>query len=837
MGFKQLIYLILVLQLGNQSLFAQDATDEVPLTQVLTTLQERYGFQFNYVKDAVDGILIAPPPSLFSAEESLAYLRRETGLVMNVLDNNFVTILRKNDRILCGYLLDKDTQEPLISATVQGGNKSAVSDSNGYFELEINGGNEQITIRYLGYRTLLRSIQFFNRERCSSIYMVAQQESLSQVVLSNYLVEGINKMNTGDLEIDFKKFNLLPGLIETDVLQAVQAFPGVQSIDETVSNINIRGGSNDQNLILWDDIKMYQSGHFFGLISVFNPQITQKVSLKKNGTSADYSDGVSGTISMATDESINTQFKGSIGLSLLNANGFVDVPIGSNSSIQIAARKSLSDFVITPTYEAYFERIAQDTEVEENSGVIVNTDQEFDFYDTSLRWNYRLSEKDKIRLNFINIDNELVFNENAVINSEETSKQSSISQNSIAGGIYYERSWSDDFQTSIHIYETDYTLRAINANLLKSQRFLQENIVSETGGRIKSNYRLNERFVWHLGYQFLETEVTNLDDVDVPLVRTLISEVVRTHSGFTQLDFRSSDKRSQLNVGFRYNYLDKFNKHLYEPRFSFNQKFADYFSFELSGELKHQITSQVINFQNDFLGVEKRRWQLSNDLDIPVITSQQASIALNYTRKGWLLSAEGYYKNVEGITTQSQGFQNQYEFIKTAGSYEVTGVDLLIRKRFKGVNIWLSYSFMNNEYLFEGLPEQSFQSNLDITQAVTLGGTYKYKDLKFSTGLNWHTGKPTTRPVAANDGILNEAINYKATNSDRLDDYLRVDASALYELHLGKTIVDLGVSVWNILDRQNEINNYYRVNADPAAEEFVQTSLGLTPNALVRVYF
>ena len=838
MGVKQLFFLIIILlQFGGAPIFAQDVDDKAPLTQVLATLQERFGIQFNYLEDAVDGILITPPPTSFSSEESLDYLRKETGLVINVLDDNFVTILRKSDRVLCGYLLDKDTQEPLVSATVQGRNRSAVSDGNGYFELEVNDDSEQIVIRYLGYRSLNRSIQFFNRNNCAPVYMMAQQESLSQVILSNYLVEGINKMNTGDLEIDFKKFNLLPGLIETDVLQAVQAFPGVQSINETVSNINIRGGSHDQNLILWDDIKMYQSGHFFGLISVFNPQITQKVSLKKNGTSADYSDGVSGTISMATDESINAKFKGNIGLSLLDANGFVDVPLGTNSSLQVAARKSLSDIVITPTYEAYFNRIAQDTEVQANSGSIINTDQKFDFYDTSLRWNYRLSEKDKIRLNFINIDNELVFDENAVINSEETSKQSSVSQNSIAGGIYYERSWNDDFQTSIHIYETDYTLRAINANLLKSQRFLQENIVSETGARIKSNYRLNERFIWHLGYQFLETEVTNLDDVDVPLVRTLVSEVVRTHSGFTQLDFRSRDERSHLNVGFRYNYLDKFSKHLFEPRLSFNQKFADYFSFELSGEFKHQITSQVINFQNDFLGIEKRRWQLSNDLDIPVITSKQAAIALNYMRKGWLLSVEGYYKNVEGITTQSQGFQNQYEFVKTAGSYEVTGVDLLLRKRFKDVNIWLSYSYMNNEYRFDGLAEKSFPSNLDITQAITIGGTYKYKGLKFSTGLNWHTGRPTTRPVAGNEIVNDEAINYSATNSDRLDDYLRVDASALYELTIGKAIVHFGVSVWNILDRQNEINNYYRINTMSAAEEFTQTSLGLTPNALIRVYF
>ncbi len=80
-------------------------------------------------------------------------------------------------------------------------------------------------------------------------------QKLSEVVVSGYIVKGINKLSNGSFEIKVSEFDILPGLVETDVLQAVQAFPGIQSINETVSNINIRGGSHDQNLILWDDIK------------------------------------------------------------------------------------------------------------------------------------------------------------------------------------------------------------------------------------------------------------------------------------------------------------------------------------------------------------------------------------------------------------------------------------------------------------------------------------------------------------------------------------------------------------------------------------------------------
>ena len=661
-------------------------------------------------------------------------------------------------------------------------------------------------------------------------------QQLSQVVVSQYIVKGISKLNNGSYKIDFTQFDILPGLIDTDVLQAVQAFPGIQSINETVSNINIRGGTHDQNLILWDGIKMYQSGHFFGLISMFNPQITQNVSVLKNGTETTLTDGVSGTIAMETSSKINDTFKGSLGMNFIDANGFADIPLSEKSSLQVAARKSISDFTETPTYTNFFERISQNTEVETNTNNTVNSDQEFDFYDTSLRWIYNISEKDQLQVNFLNANNELRFNENSIIDETETSRQSRLSQNSIAGALHYKRIWNDNWQTTFEAYETDYKLKAINANIIDEQRFLQENSVSETSIKFIANYKLNERLQFLNGYHLVETKITNLDDVDNPRFKSLISEVLRTHGLFSQLNYTSLNKKTSLNFGLRYNYLDKFKKDILEPRLSFNHLFLDNFSFEVLGEFKHQNTSQVINFQNDFLGIEKRRWQLSNDVDIPVIRSKQVSVGLSFSKKGWLLSADTYYKYVNGITTQSQGFQNQYEFIKTSGDYKAHGVDFILRKQIKELTTWLSYSYLNSDYKFNSLPEHVIPNNYDITHAIAFGANYTLKDLKLSAGLNWHSGRPITQPIADNE-IVDDAINYEPTNSSNLQDYLRVDISAVYNIRLWKTTkVDLGLSVWNVLNKNNQINNFYRIN-DNTVSETMQSSLGITPNAVLRVHF
>ncbi|MDC1379773.1 TonB-dependent receptor plug domain-containing protein [Algibacter sp.] len=148
-----------------------------------------------------------------------------------------------------------------------------------------------------------------------------RMQSLEEVIITNYLTTGITKLNDGSITIKPKIFGILPGLIEPDVLQTIQAIPGVLSTDETVSNINVRGGTHDQNLILWDGIKMYQSGHFFGLISAFNPHTTERINVYKNGTSAKYGDGISSIIDMHLPDDIDNEFDAGLGFNLINADG------------------------------------------------------------------------------------------------------------------------------------------------------------------------------------------------------------------------------------------------------------------------------------------------------------------------------------------------------------------------------------------------------------------------------------------------------------------------------------------------------------------------------------
>ena len=664
-------------------------------------------------------------------------------------------------------------------------------------------------------------------------------EELDEILLTTILTSGITKDKNGATIIKPNKFGILPGLIEPDILQTIQALPGVLSVDETVSNLNVRGGTHDQNLILWDGIKMYQSGHFFGLISAFNPYLTKSVLVSKNGTSALYGDGVSSTIDMRLDNTINKKNSSGFGIDLIQADGFAKLKLKDNLELQISGRRSITDVVQTPTYNSYFDRIFQDSDVdgsksENNSSFTSNED--FHFYDVSAKVLYDLSDKDKIRINFTSIYNTLDYLEQS--KTTTNALNNNLNQRNLASGISYNRKWDNVLSNSLFVHYSNYRLNANNYNVENNQRHTQKNEVQDNGITFKTLIDFNQRFNWVIGYQFTEVGITNLEDINMPKFRSNLKRVVSTHSTFSEITYSSKNKNTHLKAGVRSNYYNPLNVLILEPRLSFNQQFWNHFKIEFLGEFKSQATSQVIDRQNDFLGIEKRRWVLANNTTIPIIESNQASIGVHFNKNKLLISAEAYIKHVDGITTRSQGFQNQYQFINAIGSYEVKGIDFLINKQFTNVSAWLSYSLSENNYIFETLNESaSFPNNSDITHSATFAGTYSVNSLKFALGINWRSGKPSTEPEK-NTPVFDNNINYNSPNNTDLEDYFRTDFSSTYDFKISKTAKGkVGLSVWNVLNKRNKLNTYYILTDNNTISKIENKSLGLTPNLSFMVNF
>lgn len=665
-------------------------------------------------------------------------------------------------------------------------------------------------------------------------------EALQEVQLNTYLTTGVSKNKTGEIVLNPNDYGILPGLIEPDVLQTVQALPGVLSVDESVSNLNVRGGTHDQNLILWDGIKMYQSGHFFGLISAFDPNLVSNVVISKNGTSALYGDGVSSTIDMRLDTDLNKESSAGLGLNLIEANAFTKLKLQNNMELQLSARRSITDIANTPTYQQYFERIFQDSDIDNPSVNNRNStsNETFYFYDISAKLLHNLSAKDKLRLSFTTIFNTLDYLESNTSNNITTALNSGITQRNLAAGLNYNRQWSDFLSSEVQLNVSDYKLNATNFDAENNQRLQQNNSVLDHGITLQLKLDFNERLRWINGYQYSQVGITNLEEINNPEFRSEIKHKVSTHSTFSEFTFSSYNNSTHLKIGTRSNYYKPFNVLLLEPRLSINHKFLKHFKVELLGEFKSQVTSQVIDRQNDFLGIEKRRWVLANNTTLPIIESKQASIGLHYNKNKLLVSTEIFIKHVDGITTRSQGFQNQYQNIHAIGNYKTKGIDFLINKQFNAFSTWLSYSVSNNNYSFATLNNaQAFANNTAISQALTFAGTYTLNNLKLALGFNWQSGKPATTPNSEQP-VFDGAINYNTANNTNLDDYFRTDFSGTYNFNLAKnTKAELGFSIWNLLNRKNTLNSYYILNTDDSISRIDDQSLGFTPNLSFRVVF
>jgi len=831
-----------------QSSFGQNK-NKVSLLDILNNLEKKHEVRFSYATQDIVPIQLFAPPEDYTLIQSLSYLAEKTPFIFNQINERYITVVLKEAKSsFCGKVLDIKTGLPLSEANILVSNPrfSTTTNAQGYFYIAQEASNQTVTIQYLGFQPITIHIKALGAD-CLPIYLQPLTDILDEVLIKSLFVKGVNKQLDGAITLNTSNFGLLPGQIEDDVLQIVQALPGIESVDETISNINIRGGSHDENLILWDGIKMYQTGHFFGLISAFNPNLTKNVIIYKNGTPARYGEGVSGIIDMRSDDKLVQSISGGAGSNLINASAFLTIPISEKSQIQVSGRRAINDIFETPVYTSYSERIFQDTEIvniqDSENSTRISANEDFNFYDFSSKLLWDISEKDNLQINFLTIDNTLDFTE--TLNESSSSKTSELRQQSMVGGVSWSHIWNDNIKTNALAYGTYYLLDAVNKDVFTTQEQRQENEVLETGIKLDASLKLSEKNTLKTGYQFSETGVANTQDVNLPRFRNYKKDVLRSHIAFAGLEYKPNGKNTVINGGVRVNYFTKFNKILVEPRISVHQTLGNGFAVETMGEFKSQTTSQRIDFESDFLGVEKRRWVLATDDDIPLIQSKQVSLGFIYTQDNWFINLEGFYKLVEGITASSQGFQNQYQFTRTTGSYKVKGAEFILNRKTKSFSSWISYTFLKNNYNFDSLSPVIFPNNLDIQHSVNLAGSYSIKNLKYALGFNWHSGKPYTIPLKDNEFITEngqEIIQYDTANAERLPDYLRTDLSAEYLWEINENVdAKFNFALLNLFSNDNTLNIHYALNSDENGDTQInkieEVSLGFTPNFSFQVLF
>lgn len=343
------------------------------------------------------------------------------------------------------------------------------------------------------------------------------------------------------------------------------------------------------------------------------------------------------------------------------------------------------------------------------------------------------------------------------------------------------------------------------------------------------------------GLVFNQIEVKNSITVNAPTFINTEQNVLLKSAFYSEIEYHK--KNTYARFGVRANYFEKFDKLIIEPRINIRQQLNTALSLKLEGEYKNQSTAQKIDFENNFLGIEKQRWVLSDDNITPIIKSKQASFGVEYAKENLYIDITGFYKKVDGITAENQGFYNN-QTANSIGNYEAKGVEFLVNKQTKKISTWLSYTYSKNDYTFDIFNPTTFSNSLDITHSLSAAFNYNFsKVFKVSFGGVLRSGKPYTKPVVGNETIESKnrtIVNYDNPNQEKLANFFRVDLSGSYDFNLSKAIkstIRLGFT--NITDKKNIIDAYYLV--DKTRKNNVRRvdnySLPFTPNLSFRVNF
>ncbi|MEL6142739.1 MAG: carboxypeptidase-like regulatory domain-containing protein [Bacteroidota bacterium] len=329
------------------------------LAEVLDDLEARYQLAFAYESSLVTDETVSVSLKSASLRHTLSKLFQGTRIEYELVSDRYILLRKRKTSLpptitLCGQVIDSLTGDPLSWANIQvvGTDQGTQSDDAGEFLLTGQWSTTQsIKVSYLGYKAYTTPIRLQLPPHCGKIILAPDVQTMPMAIVKEFTVDMLeSKLEENKITFQPERIPTLPGWGEPDLLRSLQLLPGISSPDGSASNLNIRGGSSDQNLLLWDDIPIYQSGHFFGQYSAFNPYLVKSADVYRGGFGPEYGGRLSGVIDIKSKPIVSSEPRFGLGLNLISAHAFAEVPIAKNESTLLfgARRSTQTSFVAQP---------------------------------------------------------------------------------------------------------------------------------------------------------------------------------------------------------------------------------------------------------------------------------------------------------------------------------------------------------------------------------------------------------------------------------------------------------------------------------------------------------
>ncbi|MBT8234344.1 MAG: TonB-dependent receptor plug domain-containing protein, partial [Saprospiraceae bacterium] len=658
--------------------------------------------------------------------------------------------------------------------------------------------------------------------------------------------------NSKSIVLDPGEMNVLPGLVDNDIFATTLLLPGINSPKESLDDIFIRGGTPDQNLVLWDGIPMYHTSHLFGTISAFNPFIIDQVDVYRSSIGSEFGGRVSGVIDIKSKSKIPDKVNIGLGVNMTHFHMDIETPLWKNSALFFSYRRSITDIWASPTFLNYAERVFQGSKVEperfSESNLAYN--DFFAFNDANLKWVYN-HNKSKFKISMFGALNELDYS--TALPNVNAFLLDKLDLNNGGAMFSWERKWSDELDSKLVItnsefnYDYELFLQLEDETIEPPNRVWSNNKITDGGLKLTFDWKPEQyqrfRFGWQLTDNIINVNLGRTEPDTTEMQMQNFENQIQTLFGEYALELPDI---VNMDIGLRFQNSPILEKRFFEPRISIVTKLNEDMRLKASTSKQFQFVSQLVAFDINDLGFSNQIWVAADDQTIPVIESNQWVGGIMYEKDDWTLDVEGYVKELVGITSLSvlSDLLSQY----AQGKSKVRGVDILLKRRYKNFRSWLSFTLSETLYEFPSIPPGSFPAPHDQKYIIQWVNLYKQDQWEFSLGVNLRSGLPYRNASGLeleqnSQGNFYYAIQYEELNAARLDPYFRVDGSVIYNFGQQEGIDGyIGFSIQNMTNHRNVLGReFFRGRQDGSGKPTLLSNdeLGLkwTPNFTVNVSF
>ena len=855
-------------------------SEKASLEEVIQYLEANHGFLFSYKNEDVENIEVNLPSESLPIDGFLTKILQKEKIQFEIVNDNYIILtksisksIEKEKILLCGKVIDEYSNAPLEFANVyiEGTQEGSTTNKDGFFQFKVSPQpNDTLVISYVGYETQKVLAKDFQNEPCQTIQLAYFEFADGLIVIKEYLTDGIDLSENGvTTELQLNRIGALPGQVEPDVMKTIQFLPGIVSPDGSASNLNVRGGTSDQNLVLWEDIPMYHTAHYFGMISAFNPYIIEKASVYRGGFDADYGGRISSVIDLRSDDLDMTEHQFGAGVNLLNAfaNGKVKL-LKDKAALIFSFRNSYSQLWRTPTFESITRRIHQgvlfQASAERGFPPGLSFDDDFNFLDHNLKFSYRPSDKDEISFSWFYTKNDF----NSLITDDLVGRTQidDLYMDNRGLSFSWKHDWTDRFSSQIlgvgtdYGYNYDYELKTENedeayregtkiSEIKDQQIHLINSYTTKNDHTFKVGYLLN-----HFDVEFeIDRKGRNREDEEIRSRDNTNLQVL--YASFNT----PNEKRMGTELGMRANYFpnikerDGKNKFI-EPRLRVWYNLNDDLRLYGNTGKYYQFLSQLVILRGDDSSIETPVWTLAGEnvergKELPVLEAVQHQLGVVYKKQGWLLDVQAYLKNVNGLTSVATGFDQGIANDFLEGRAKIRGVDILLKKRWKPFTSWASFSLSRSDHFFDEFFDKEFSAPNDIRSVFHWVTQWNKGPWECSLGWRLTSGSPYSllenfEIDITNQGQLDlDPVVDNSFNTERLPSQHQLDASVVYNIvpanKKWKTVV--GLSLYNIYDQTNIYNRSFFISPAPmpmTPPRLIYTDKGdvrFTPNVVLRV--